>query len=383
MQTEDKKKSKAKYITVFATFLAFMGIGVVDPLLPTIAKSIGASSWQIEMLFTAYIFTMAIMMIPTGIIAPKVGNKKMMALGLALVTIFSFSCSISNGITELSFFRAGWGLGNAFFFATAMVLLIAFSKEASSAIGLYEAAIGLGMAGGPLLGGILGNISWRLPFVATGILIFIAFLLVTFFVYEPANKTERKSAGIKELIALIKFKKFLKIAIAAMCYYYGFFVVLAYAPLVLKIPTITLGIVFCGWGLMLALGSAVLSHKLEEKYPVSKIIPYSLIIFLILMLGLFFIHSLYIRIVIVILSGLVSGLNNALFTTYAMGSSPYGRDITSGAYNFVRWLGAAFAPLVSGLISDIFNINTPFIIAAVIIAIGIISICIKTKDTAN
>lgn len=382
MTNNSNKKARAKYITIFATFLAFMGIGVVDPLLPTIAKSIGANSWQIEMLFTAYIFTMAIMMIPSGIISTKLGNKKMMVIGLAIVTIFSFLCSVSSGINELSIFRAGWGLGNAFFFATAMVLLISFSDEPSSAIGMYEAAIGLGMAGGPLLGGILGNYSWRLPFMATCLFILIAFLLVTFLVYEPENKKERKVAGISDLIKLIKLKRFLKVAIGAMCYYYGFFVILAYTPLVLKIPTIVLGLVFCGWGLMLAYGSAILSHTLEKKYEVSKILPYSLIIFIILMLGLFFIDNLYIRIAIVIISGLVSGLNNALFTTYAMASSPYGRDITSGAYNFVRWLGAAIAPILSGIISGLCNSSTPFIIASVIIFLGLISIKIKVKDVA-
>lgn len=51
------------------------------------------------------------------------------------------------------------------FFATAMTLLIALSKEVHEAVGLYEAAIGLGMAGGPLLGGILGGHSWRYPFL--------------------------------------------------------------------------------------------------------------------------------------------------------------------------------------------------------------------------
>ena len=86
---------------------------------------------------------------------------------------------VTNDCSIISF-RAGWGLGNAMFFATAMTLLIALSKEVHEAVGLYEAAIGLGMAGGPLLGGILGGHSWRYPFFATSILIFLAFILVFF-----------------------------------------------------------------------------------------------------------------------------------------------------------------------------------------------------------
>lgn len=59
-----------------------MGIGIVDPILPSIASSIGATHSQVEMLFTAYIFTMAIMMIPIGIVASKVGDKKLIVSGL-------------------------------------------------------------------------------------------------------------------------------------------------------------------------------------------------------------------------------------------------------------------------------------------------------------
>lgn len=47
------KLRRARTVTVFATFLAFMGIGVVDPILPIISEKIGATHWEVEMLFTA------------------------------------------------------------------------------------------------------------------------------------------------------------------------------------------------------------------------------------------------------------------------------------------------------------------------------------------
>jgi len=181
LELTESKKRNARIITVFATFLAFMGIGVVDPILPSIAEQIGASHWQVEMLFSSYIFMMAIMMLPAGLLAGKFGDKPMMVTGLVIVTIFALLCGFSGTIAELSIYRAGWGLGNSFFFATAMTLLIALSSEVGAAVGLYEAAIGLGMAGGPLVGGILGGYTWRYPFIATGLLIFVAFILVSFF----------------------------------------------------------------------------------------------------------------------------------------------------------------------------------------------------------
>ncbi|MCA0992253.1 MFS transporter [Pseudalkalibacillus hwajinpoensis] len=375
----EKKFTKARWITIAATFLAFMGIGIVDPILPTIAEQIGANHWQVEMLFTAYILTMAIMMIPAGIFASRFGDKRMMVFGLCIVTVFALLCALSNGIASLSIFRAGWGFGNSMFFATAMTLLIALSKDPQKAVGYYEAAIGLGMAGGPLVGGVLGGYSWRFPFFATSILILAAFCLVLFFVFEPNGKQKRKPVGINELKGLFSFKPFLTSALAAMLYYYGFFVVLAYTPLIIGLNAIQIGFVFFGWGLMLAYGSAILSHQLEKKFLPKKILPYSLLIFALLLALLFVVPTTPLLITVVIVSGLASGLNNALFTSYVMEVSPYERSITSGGYNFLRWLGAAIAPVLSGLIGQGVSAHAPFLVAAVLSVGGIGLMLIKPK----
>jgi MFS family permease len=372
MNITERKQKLARRITVFSTFLAFMGIGVVDPILPVIAEQIGATHWQVEMLFTAYIFTMAFLMIPAGLLVGKLGDKRMMVIGLIIVAVFSLACALSQTIAQLSLFRAGWGWGNSFFFATAMTLLIALSSDVGKAVGQYEAAIGLGMAGGPLVGGILGGFSWRYPFFATSLLIFMAFIFVSFFVYEPQNMQKRKKAGFRELAHLLAYRPFLQVAITAMLYYYGFFVVLAYSPLVLNLSAIQLGLVFFGWGLCLAYGSAGLAHQLERKYPPRILLRYSLILFTVLLFLLFIIKNLWIFILLIILSGLASGLNNALLTSYAMEVSPYERGITSGVYNFVRWLGAGVAPVLSGVLGHVLGANAPFIVACIVVLLGFV-----------
>ncbi|MBA2876653.1 MFS transporter [Thermaerobacillus caldiproteolyticus] len=377
---DEGKQTRARWITVFAAFLAFMGIGIVDPILPMIAESIGATHWQVEMLFTAYIFTMAIMMIPSGMFVSRLGDKKMMVTGLAIVTVFSLLCGLSNSIPQLSVFRAGWGLGNSMFFATAMTLLIALTPQVQTAVGLYEAAIGLGMAGGPLVGGILGQHSWRYPFLATSILIFAALLLVSFFVYDPSKKVTRKTASIKEMGRLLSFPPFIKGAIGAMLYYYGFFVVLAYSPLIMQLSAIQIGLVFFGWGLCLAYGSAILSHRLEKTYTPKQLLPYSLFIFAIFLLLLFVANNMWVLVICIILSGLASGLNNALFTSYVMEVSPYERGITSGTYNFVRWMGAAIAPVLSGVIGHAFSSKAPFIVAMVLALIAFLFLLFGKKQ---
>ncbi|WP_371366121.1 hypothetical protein [Sporomusa rhizae] len=78
------------------------------------------------------------------------------------------------------------------------------------------------------------------------------------------------------------------------------------------------------------------------------------------------------QLALIILSGLSCGVNNSLFTTYVMDISPYPRNITSSAYNFVRWLGAGIAPVAAGLIAEELSPTAPYLAAFVLLILGIL-----------
>lgn len=361
-----KNKTLGRNTTIFAVFLAFMGMGVVDPILPDIAMKLGANHWQVEMLFSAYIFMMAFMMLPAGVLAVKFGDKNIMVLGLGLVALFSILCSFANSIFDLSLFRAGWGFSNSLFFATALIVLIALSDEYHKAVGLFEGSIGFGISTGPLLGGFLGEHSWRYPFLATGILSICAFFAVLFFVKLPKSKDKRKNISLADLKQLFTNKKFILISISAMLYFYGFIVILAYSPLVVNLNPLEMGLLFFGWGLALACGSIFISTKLEKIYKVKDIIPFTISIFALILLIILNIESKALMSMMIILSGLLSGINNSLLTSYVMELN-YEKNIISGGFNFLRWLGAATAPILSGFIAqESNNMHLPFLVAAIL-----------------
>lgn len=190
---------------------------------------------------------------------------------------------------------------------------------------------------------------------------------------------KRKAAGVGELLNLVKYKPFMQGAISGMLYYYGFFVVLAYSPLIMHLSAIQLGFVFCGWGLALAYGSAILAHKLEGKYEPKTLLKGSLLVFAIFLIALFFVKIMWLQIVLIVLSGLASGLNNALFTSYVMDISPYERSVTSGVYNFVRWLGGAIAPILSGVIGHTVSPQSPFLVGGIVVLVGCVMILIPIR----
>ena len=167
----------AVWATAFATLVAFMGIGVVDPILPLIGRAMGATPSQVEWLFTSYIAVMALAMLVSGVLATRLGGKKTLLLGLGVVVVFATASGLSPNIGILALVRGGWGLGNALFTSTALSIIVGLSLGGmSSAITLYEAALGLGIASGPLIGGWLGGHLWRYPFFGTATLMAVAFV---------------------------------------------------------------------------------------------------------------------------------------------------------------------------------------------------------------
>ncbi|XPV68420.1 MAG: MFS transporter [Halarcobacter sp.] len=367
-----KNKKLGRNITILAVFLAFMGMGVVDPILPDIAKKLGANHWQIEMLFSSYILMMAFMMLPAGILATKFGDKNIMVIGLGSVALFSTLCAFSGSILDLSLFRAGWGFSNALFFSTALIILIVLSDEYHEAVGYFEGSIGIGISAGPLLGGFLGEHSWRYPFLATGLLALCAFFAVLFFVKVPKSKDKRKTVSFSDLKQLFTNKKFIIISISAMLYFYGFIVILAYSPLVVNLNPIEMGLLFFAWGLALAAGSIIISTKLEQFYKVKNIVPVTIFIFALIQLIILNVESKALMSMLIIFSGLLSGINNSLLTSYVM-EVQFEKNIISGGFNFLRWTGAATAPVLSGFIAQSFNnMHLPFLVAAILSIISFV-----------
>ena len=187
---------RAVWAVAFAAVVSFMGLGLVDPILPAIAKNLHASPSQVELLFTSYFAFTGVSMLVSSAVASRIGAKRTLLAGLVLIIAFSAAAGASNSVGAIVGLRAGWGLGNALFIATALSVIIgSASGGVAGAVVLYEAALGLGISVGPLLGGELGGVSWRGPFFGVAVLMAIAFLAISVFVRRapPPPRSERVS----------------------------------------------------------------------------------------------------------------------------------------------------------------------------------------------
>lgn len=351
---------KAVYAVAFACVISFMGIGLVDPILPALKTQLDATESQVTLLFTSYLVVTAVAMLVTNWVSSRLGAKRTLLLGLVIIIAFSALAGSTDTIGGIVAFRAGWGLGNALFIATSLAAIVSSARGGfAGAIILYEAALGLGIAAGPLLGGTLGNISWRGPFYGVAVLMAIA-LVATFFLLPDTPRPEHKTALSAPLKALTH-RGLLTMSIAALLYNWGFFTMLGYAPFPMHLGITQLGWVFFAWGLLVAFFSVIGAPRLQRRFGTG---PTLYVAFTLFAIDLGFM-ALYpdtqgVMVGCVIAAGIFIGINNTLMTQSVMIVSPVERPVASAAYGFVRFVGGGLAPFAAGKMVEHWNVHVPF-----------------------
>lgn len=367
------KQPKAVWATAIAAVFAFMGIGLVDPILPAIAKNLQASPSQVSLLFTSYFLVTAVAMLVTGFVSSRIGGKKTLMIGLALIVVFASLSGLSGSVGELVGFRAGWGLGNALFVATALAVIVGVASGGTgTAIILYEAALGLGISLGPLLGALLGGWQWRAPFFGTAVLMAVSFIaLLALLPKTPAPATK---ARLRDPLLALGHKGLRATAASALFYNYGFFTILAFTPFILGMDAYGIGAVFFGWGVAVAVFSVFVAPVLQRRFGTTNVLVGTLGALLLDLVGLGLAagHSVTAVVVLVIVAGALLGINNTLYTELAMEVSDSPRPVASAGYNFVRWMGGALAPFVAAQLGEHFGPQVPFFAAAVALAFAIL-----------
>jgi ACDE family multidrug resistance protein len=363
------KQPKEVWAVAFACVVAFMGIGLVDPILPAIASELKASAAQTELLFTSYLLITGVMMFFTSWISSRIGAKKTLLIGLALIVAFALLAALSGNVESVIGFRAGWGLGNALFISTALATIVgAASGGTSSAIILYEAALGLGIAVGPLLGGLLGSQSWRGPFFGTATLMTIAFVAIVILLGKDETAT-RVPTKLSAPFRALANPALAILAAAALFYNVGFFTLLAWTPFALNLPkesaAIQLGLIFFGWGLSVAITSVwiapLLTARLRRTTVLGLVLP--LLTLDLVAAGIFAADRVPL-IVCVVAGGLLLGILNTVLTESVMEATDLPRSVASSAYSGVRFLGGAAAPPLAAQLAVWFTPSMPYFVAA-------------------
>lgn len=138
-------------------FLATLGLGMVTPILPVYAKSLGATGAQVGLTFSAFAITQLFISPWSGRIADRFGRKPFLLLGLVTYFVTAIGWLFANSIEVVIAFRALSGVGSALIFSMAAAYVGDLAPRGFE--GRYMGAFGvfdfLGFGFGPLIAGII------------------------------------------------------------------------------------------------------------------------------------------------------------------------------------------------------------------------------------
>jgi len=371
-----RRQPGAVWAVAFASVVSFMGIGLVDPILPAIARQLNASQTQSELLFTTYLALTGVAMFFTSWVSSRIGTKTTLLIGLGLVVVFATACSLAPSVMPIIGFRAGWGIGNALFVSTALAAIVSAAVGGSAnAVILYETSLGIGFAIGPLTGGLLGSITWRAPFAGTATLMAIGIVAVTIMLKNGHHAVHDGKVRLSAPFKALRDPGMGTMGVAAFFYNMAFFTTLAFPPFALArlgvANAVTIGLVFFGWGGLLAISAVFVAPRLTMVMRrTSVLIMAEIMLAVVLVAAALSANSVTGIMITVILAGIPLGLLNTVLTECSMEVSELPRPVASSTYSGCRFLGGAIAPPLCTFLAGVTAVWVPFVYGAAMILVS-------------
>src|ERR1700761_981176 len=139
------------------SFMLQLDANIVSVSLPAIAHSLNASFAGIEWVITAYMLSFAALLMPAGPLADRFGRKPLLVIGLSTFTFASLLCGAAPNLPVLIAARALQGAGAAMQLSSALATLSHSFQGAARAraFSFWGSVVGIGMACGPVVGGLI------------------------------------------------------------------------------------------------------------------------------------------------------------------------------------------------------------------------------------
>jgi EmrB/QacA subfamily drug resistance transporter len=188
-------------------FIVGMDNTIVNVALPSIGRDLHASISGLQWTVDAYVVVLASLLLLSGSMADRFGRRRIFQLGLLLFTLGSFACSLAPTLEWLVVFRMLQAVGGSMLNPVAMSIIrntFENPRERAQAIGLWGAVIGVSIAMGPLIGGVLvQTVGWRAVFWVNIPIGLAAIALTARFVAESRAPHARRIDDIGQVLAIV------------------------------------------------------------------------------------------------------------------------------------------------------------------------------------
>ncbi|MHA2423587.1 MAG: MFS transporter [Candidatus Thorarchaeota archaeon] len=370
-QTENNKPNseyEGNVITVLnlslVTFLILLGLSLVSPILPTYAESFQVSYTLVGFVVSAFAVTRMILDIPAGLLSRRFDKKRIMILGLVLLSTSSVLAGFAQSYIVLVIARMIEGAGSALYVTTATVFLaqIAGEEKRGQWMSLYMGMLLLGAIFGPTFGGILADTyDIRAPFFAyaiiTGLAVVPTLTLPTLVNSGNSGSALKPREILRDMRQVLSTPSFLLVTFTVFTTF--FLRTGVRTTLVPLFAANNLGMDSSSIGLVLTIGGVTtaltitpmgsVSDRIGRKIPlalclvltagITLLIPYSTdLLTLSIALGLY---------------GAVIGLSGPS-AAYVTDVSPQDKlEISMGIYRMISDFGFVVGPLLLGFLADL------------------------------
>lgn len=347
-------------------FIMVLGNSMLVPLLPLMRSALNVNLVQISLFITAFSLPAGLVIPFAGFLSDAYGRKPIMAPALILYGLGGLLAGLAAWLAASPYYLIlgsrilqGIGAGGTYQLAMALTGDIFQSKERTKALGLLEAANGLGKVVSPIAGALIGLISWFAPFFVYGVLAIPAGLAVWFIVKEP----EQKAGGITFKTYFYNLGKILQdrglsllvCIMAGMIVLFILFGVLSYISDILEsgynVRGLRTGLIIAVPVAAMALTSYLAGNYLQQRAggSLKSAIVAGLLVDAGALAVMSFINNLYMFFPAMVAIGIGTGLVLPSVNTLITSISSKERGGITCLYGSMRFLGVALGPPVFGL----------------------------------
>jgi len=368
-------------------FIAFLGIGLVIPVLPTIMNELNINGKVVGFLTAAFALTQLIVSPFAGKAVDKYGRKIMIVLGLFVFGFSEFLFGMGKTIEVLFISRILGGVSAAFIMpaVTAYIADITTLDNRPKALGFMSAAISTGFIIGPGIGGFLAEIGTRVPFYTAGVLGVVAAILSLIMLIEPERQeyvvdkeTETEKSSLRKILMPMFLIAFIVIfvssfGLAAFESFFSLFVdhKFAFTPR-------DIAIAITGGALLGAIFQVALFDRLTKILGEINLIRICLVLSAVLVFAMTLVNSYWLIMAVTFTVFIGFDLIRPAVTTYLSRIAGNDQGFVGGMNSFFTSLANVFGPIIGGWMFDL-DINYPFYFASVIIVAGLV-IAFAWKD---
>jgi len=145
---------------LLALFIAFLGIGIIAPIIPIYAMDLGATGVALGLIIAAFSISQGALQPVVGNLSDRKGRKRFLVAGLAIYAVVGLTYTLATSVEHLILIRLFNGVGSAMIAPIVMAYIGDLAPEGQEGkyMGMLNIALFAGIGGGPILGGIFRDV---------------------------------------------------------------------------------------------------------------------------------------------------------------------------------------------------------------------------------